>query len=83
MRILYQNAFPSRQRQAEGIAAARARGVHLDRPVLPIPDNFEKILKEREAGKITEDFVIETSGYYAGGYTGEKLYVYVFGENIF
>ncbi len=39
--------------------------------------------EQREAGKITKDFVIETSGYYAGGYTGEKLYVYVFGENIF
>ena len=46
--------------------------------------SLSKWLKEQqEAGKITEDFVIETSGYYAGGYTGEKLYVYVFGENIF
>ena len=29
-----------KKRQAEGIAAARARGVHLGRPVLPIPDGF-------------------------------------------
>ena len=42
-----------KKRQAEGIAAARARGVHLGRPVLPIPDDFETVLKEWEAGKIT------------------------------
>ena len=42
-----------RQRQAQGIAAARARGVHLGRPVFPVPDNFEATLKEWEAGKIT------------------------------
>ena len=41
------------KRQAEGIAAARARGVHLGRPVLPVPDNFESVVKEWEAGKIT------------------------------
>lgn len=40
-----------KKRQAEGIAAAR--GVHLGRPVLPIPDNFESVVKEWEAGKIT------------------------------
>lgn len=29
-----------RKRQAEGIAAAKARGVKFGRPVLPLPDNF-------------------------------------------
>ena len=29
-----------RQRQAEGIAAAKARGVKFGRPALPLPDNF-------------------------------------------
>ena len=42
-----------KKRQAEGIAAARARGVHLGRPVLPVPDNFGTVVKEWEAGKIT------------------------------
>ena len=42
-----------KKRQAEGIAAARARGVHLGRPVKPVPENFEATLKEWEAGKIT------------------------------
>lgn len=31
-----------RQRQAEGIAAAKARGVPFGRPALPLPENFEE-----------------------------------------
>ncbi len=31
-----------RQRQAEGIAAAKKRGVKFGRPPIPVPDNFEK-----------------------------------------
>lgn len=33
-----------RQRQAEGIAAAKARGVPLGRPALPLPENFEEVV---------------------------------------
>ena len=42
-----------KQRQAEGIAAAKARGVKFGRPPLPIPENFYQIHKEWRAGKIT------------------------------
>jgi DNA invertase Pin-like site-specific DNA recombinase len=42
-----------KQRQAEGIAAAKARGVKFGRPPLPIPDNFHQMHKEWRAGKIT------------------------------
>ena len=42
-----------KQRQAEGIAAAKARGVKFGRPPLPIPDNFYQMHKEWRAGKIT------------------------------
>lgn len=42
-----------KQRQAEGIAAAKARGVRFGRPPLPIPENFYQMHKEWRAGKIT------------------------------
>ena len=42
-----------KQRQAEGIAAAKARGVKFGRPPLPIPENFYQMPKDWRAGKIT------------------------------
>ena len=42
-----------RKRQAQGIAAARARGVHLGRPAIPPPENFEEIVRDWEHGKLT------------------------------
>ena len=42
-----------KQRQAEGIAAAKARGVKFGRPPLPIPKNFYQMHKDWRAGKIT------------------------------
>ncbi len=42
-----------KQRQAEGIAAAKARGVKFGRPPLPIPQNFYQMHKYWRAGKIT------------------------------
>ncbi|MBP3900234.1 MAG: recombinase family protein [Blautia sp.] len=41
-----------RQRQAEGIAAARARGVHLGRRRNPVPHNFNDIIKRWENGEL-------------------------------
>ena len=34
-----------KQRQAEGIAAAKAQGIKLGRPPLPLPDNFYEVHK--------------------------------------
>lgn len=42
-----------RQRQREGIEAARARGVHMGAPALPVPENFPEIYARWEAGEIT------------------------------
>ena len=42
-----------KQRQAEGIAAARARGVRFGRPPLPLPENFYEVHKAWRSKKIT------------------------------
>lgn len=42
-----------RQRQAEGIATAKAKGVKFGRPPLPYPDNFAKIHRNWRAKKLT------------------------------
>lgn len=42
-----------RQRQAEGIAAAKMRGVRFGRPPSPLPKNFHEIYKQWKNGKIT------------------------------
>lgn len=35
-----------KQRQAEGIAAAKARGVKFGRPMKPLPDNFYEVYEK-------------------------------------
>ncbi len=42
-----------RQRQAEGIAAAKARGVRLGRPPRPLPQNYRSAYQRWKAGAIT------------------------------
>ena len=42
-----------KQRQAEGIAVAKARGVKFGRPPRPIPDNFYDVYQQWKAKKIT------------------------------
>ena len=42
-----------RKRQAEGIAAAKARGVHMGRPVKEVPADFDRIVKSWEKKEIT------------------------------
>ncbi len=42
-----------RQRQAEGIAAAKARGVRFGRPPRPLPDNFHSAYQRWKTKKIT------------------------------
>lgn len=42
-----------RQRQAEGIAAARARGVRFGKPKIPVPDNFPELYSQWEMGNLS------------------------------
>ena len=42
-----------RQRQAEGIAAAKARGKHLGRYPDPLPENFLDVCKKYKSGEIS------------------------------
>lgn len=42
-----------RQRQAEGIAAAKARGVQFGKPMIPVPENFPELYRQWQAGNIS------------------------------
>lgn len=42
-----------RRRQAEGIAAAKARGVKFGRPAKQLPKNFYRLYKKWKAGEVT------------------------------
>ncbi len=50
------------ERQAQGIAAAKARGVRFGRPEVPTPDNFPQIIRDVENGEITVDDALRLSG---------------------
>ncbi len=51
-----------RQRQAEGIAAAKARGVQFGRPKVKQPANFEEVSEAYEKQEITLDEALELVG---------------------
>ena len=42
-----------KKRQAQGIAAAKAKGIKFGRPESPLPENFGKIIKDWDKGKIS------------------------------
>ncbi len=51
-----------RQRQAEGIAAARARGVRFGRPTHPLPENFHAVCEKWREGRISGVFAARECG---------------------
>ena len=51
-----------KKRQAEGIAAAKARGVRFGRPIKKSPENFNMIVKQWEHGKLSFSEVLNQTG---------------------
>ena len=51
-----------RQRQAEGIAAAKARGVPFGRPALPLPENFEQVVSSWRTKEIDFASALQQTG---------------------
>ena len=69
-----------RQRQAEGIAATKARGVRFGRPPKPLPENFHVLYEKWRAGKNTGTAVAKECGmplatfrYWAESYEKSRL----------
>lgn len=60
-----------RQRQAEGIKAAKARGVRFGRPEIPYPDNFRKIYYDWRRKKITLQQAADACGMPVGTFYGK------------
>ena len=52
-----------KNRQREGIEAAKARGVRFGRPKIPLPENFNEIYAEYRAGEITSEMAAERCGF--------------------
>ena len=60
-----------RQRQAEGIAAAKAQGIKFGRPPLPLPDNFYEVHKAWRSKKITLKQAAEACNMPVGTFYGK------------
>lgn len=51
-----------RQKQAQGIAAAKARGVRFGRTAKPVPENFDDLHRAWRGGQITLDKAAQACG---------------------
>ena len=60
-----------KQRQAEGIAAAKAQGIKFGRPPLPLPDNFFEVHKAWRSKKITLKQAAEACNMPVGTFYGK------------
>ena len=57
--IAEQERTTIKQRQAEGIAAAKQNGKRLGRPALTFPENWNEVYSSWKAGKITAKTAME------------------------
>lgn len=60
--IAEQERVTIRQRQEEGIAAAKAKGKHLGRPRAVKPDNWDAVMEQWKGGTITAKRAMELTG---------------------
>ena len=60
--IAEQERTTIRQRQAEGIAAAKAKGKRLGRPRVSVPENWDEVYIAWRDGKITAKAAMEQTG---------------------
>ena len=60
-----------KQRQAEGIAAAKAQGIKFGKPPLPLPDNFYEVHKAWRSKKITLKQAAEACNMPVGTFYGK------------
>jgi len=60
--IAEQERTTIRQRQAEGIAAAKAKGKHLGRPLIVLPDNWTTVHTAWKNGEITAKEAMRQTG---------------------
>ena len=60
-----------KQRQAEGIAAAKAQGIKFGRPPIPLPDNFYEVHKAWRSKKITLKQAAEACNMPVGTFYGK------------
>ncbi len=60
-----------RQRQAEGIAAAKARGVKFGRPAMPLPENFRAVHKAWRDRKMPLEEAAKACGMKVGTFYGK------------
>lgn len=60
--IAEQERMTIRQRQQEGIKAAKAKGKHLGRPGLVVPENWREVYSSWKSGTITAKTAMEHTG---------------------
>ena len=62
-----------RQKQAQGIAAAKARGVRFGRAAMPVPDGFDQLHRAWREGRISLKKAAESCGMTRGTFYNVAL----------